>query len=604
MQAKTLVITAFLSNMTILSLYASTSALMRKLKITVFLFLSFVLFGNTYAEWNYKKVQSARECAECHEDAVEVWKETSHFKTFKRFSQNSDAKKIASKMGVKRIKKADTLCTECHYTVGAKGSKKKVVSGISCESCHAPSADWIDVHNKYGGKGVKKKQETAAHKKQRYAELEKLGMIRPSNIYGWAKNCYACHIVAKENLVNKGGHKAGSDFKLFERSQGDILHTDKATDEKADLIKLIGFSVELEMSLRAVGEASAGNNYSNKMVERAKKALSNLKKANSSVKKSEISSIIKMADSTDIKAGNSSNLNRVSDAISVAARIAVEDEMGYRFANLDRGALKVKVASTKTATKKAETKKAVTKKAETKKVVTKKAETKKVVTKKAETKKAVTKKADTKKTDTKKAKTKKTEKKVQVAKLTSSKSTTQTRIFSKSNLIDSFELLSPRSSSLCNTESPWILGARKINENEQLSNDACISLSVKPNNDGWLYVFSETKSGELLKLLPNTCNAIIPGDNQIRRGDTTNLPLDKNAQGSVLNLKDYPGVAGFYAVLVDTSAAKGIVDKQTDSIADICSNSPVQQNLKDKLANLINQTEGHLDWEYQHLNRQ
>ena len=570
---------------------------MRKLKIIIFLFLSFALFSNANAIWDYKKVQSASECAECHEESVEVWKETHHFKTFKTFSQNNDAKGIATKMGVKRIKKVDTLCTDCHYTVGAKRGKKKVVSGISCESCHAPSADWIEIHNSYGGKGVKKKQESAAHKKQRYAELEKLGMIRPVNIYGWAKNCYGCHIVAKEKLVNKGGHKAGSDFKLFERSQGEILHTDKATGKKADLIKLIGYAVELEMSLRAVGEASAGNPYSDKMVERAKQALSNLKKANGSTKRAEISTVITMASSAGIKAGNASALNPLSDAVSVAARIAVEDELGYRYAGLDRSALKVKVASTKPVTKKAETKKVETKKVETKKV-----ETKKVETKKAETKKAITKKAETKKAETKKAETKK-KKALQIAKVTPPESVTGNQQYSKSNLIDSFELISPRNSSLCNTESPWILGVKKISDNDQLNDESCVGLSVKPSKDGWLYVFSESKTGELLRLLPNACNALTSGGNQIKHSDTTKLPLDKNTQASVLSLKNYPGVTGFFAVLVDTSSAKSMVDQQTDKIADICSNKPGQHDLQGTLARLINQTEGHLDWKYQRFNR-
>jgi len=579
---------------------------MTKIIHTLFLFLCLLLSGSAYAKWDYKKVQSANECGECHEEEVEVWKETKHFKTFKKFSQNKDAKKIAKKMGVKRIKTATTLCTGCHYTVGVKRGKKKVVSGISCESCHSPSADWIEIHNDYGGKGIKKKQESAAHKKERHAKLEELGMKRPANIYGWAKNCYNCHIVAKEKLVNIGGHKAGSDFKLFKRTQGKILHTDKATEKKANLIKLIGYAVELELSLRAVSEATGGNKYSDKMIKRAQAALVNLKKTNNALNNIEISTVIARAISVDIKPGNASALNPISDAISVAARIVVENEMGYRYANLDRSVLRsdVKLKAVKTNLL---TKPVVTKPVVTKPVVTKPVVTKLVVTKSSATQPAVT--PETKRVLVKKPlPTTETVPKNQLAKLSASvgsvSPTKQTRHYSKANLIRSFELLTPRNPALCNTFSPWILGETKLGNNVRLNDQSCLGLSVSPINDGWLYLYAETKNGELTRLLPNKCNAMSLLNNQIRGGITTHVPLDKNAQQSVLSLVKYPDVTGFYAILVDTDNARNIVDQQNENISDLCNSAPSKGDLQDIIAKLINQTNGHLDWKYQHFLRE
>lgn len=559
-----------------------------KKTILHFVLVSCVLFPvSSLAKWDYKKVQSVNECSECHEEEVEVWKETKHFKTFKRFSQDKDAKKIAKKMGVKRIKKADTLCTNCHYTVGNKGGKKKVVSGISCESCHAPSADWINDHSDYGGKGVKKNQETPAHKKARYEKLEKLGMIRPSNIYGWAKNCYNCHIVAKEKLVNKGGHKAGSDFKLFKRSQDKILHTDKATGKKADLIKLIGYAVELEMSLRAVGEASGGNKYSDKMVERAQNALANLKKQNGKSRRAEIGTVIAMASSAGIKAGNAAGLNPVADAISVAARIAVEDEMGYRYAKLDRSKLKVAAASKPAAAPKPAAKPAPKPAA-------------KPVAKPASKPAPVEPKVVTRPKPAPAP-----AKPVQLAKATPAPAAVaRTQTFTKSNFIDTFELVAPRNNSLCNTMSPWMLGERKINSNDKLSDDSCIGMSVTSNNNGWLYLFAETKNGELVKLLPNSCASSFRGNSQVQSGVASNSPLDNNNQESILSLKSLPGATGFYAVVVDTAAARDIVEQQTGGISDVCANNPTAGDIQNTLSQLVNQTEGRLDWKHQRFFRQ
>ncbi len=49
-------------------------------------------------------------------------------------------------------------------------------------------------------------------------------MIRLHAIYDLAKTCYGCHVVPQEDLVNKGGHRAGSAFELVSWSQGEVLH--------------------------------------------------------------------------------------------------------------------------------------------------------------------------------------------------------------------------------------------------------------------------------------------------------------------------------------------------------------------------------------------
>src|SRR5206468_4857753 len=83
--------------------------------------------------------------------------------------------------------------------------------GISCESCHGAAADWNLAHsNKDDPDRLKK--------------AEKLGMIRPTNFYRVAANCFQCHTVPEEKLVNVGGHKAGSEIELVTWTQGEVRH--------------------------------------------------------------------------------------------------------------------------------------------------------------------------------------------------------------------------------------------------------------------------------------------------------------------------------------------------------------------------------------------
>ena len=147
------------------------------------------------------KVVGPAECAECHKEETEAWKRTHHYTTFKRIPRDKKARKIAKAMGFKRIKKG-SLCLTCHFSSQEKNGKPKPIAGITCESCHTAAKDWIKRHSEYSGK--KKATETPAEAKKRWEDAEAAGMIRPKMIYQLTKNCYSCHVVPEEKLVNKG----------------------------------------------------------------------------------------------------------------------------------------------------------------------------------------------------------------------------------------------------------------------------------------------------------------------------------------------------------------------------------------------------------------
>ena len=107
------------------------------------------------------KVVGPERCAECHEAEYAVWKQTHHAVTFREMHRKAGAKEIVKKLGGARIKRNEH-CLTCHYTEGLKSGKPRAMWGVTCESCHGQAAEWEKVHSDYGGKDVKKDQETAA----------------------------------------------------------------------------------------------------------------------------------------------------------------------------------------------------------------------------------------------------------------------------------------------------------------------------------------------------------------------------------------------------------------------------------------------------------
>lgn len=289
------------------------------------------------------KIVGPNACAECHKQEAAAWKETHHFKTFRQLPRDAAARKIAERMGVRRIK-SESLCVNCHYTVQRKDDKDEAIAGISCESCHGAAHDWIKVHSGYSGKTAQTETKTEAT--QRWKLAESKGMIKTRSIYQLAKNCYSCHVVPKEELVNKGGHRAGSAFELVSWSQGEVLHNTwyskgkenvPANAARKRMLYLVGLGVDLETALRGVATATVRKPYAFEMAKRADRArslLADAAKAAPGVP--EIAKIVDLSHSAGLKLNNANRLSRAADEISKLLVRLTDTYDGTTMAGLDR----------------------------------------------------------------------------------------------------------------------------------------------------------------------------------------------------------------------------------------------------------------------------
>ncbi len=288
------------------------------------------------------KIIGPNACAECHKQEAAAWKGTHHFKTFREMPRNAEADKIAQKMGVRRIK-SESLCLNCHFTVQQKNEKKEPIAGISCESCHSAGQDWIKVHSSYSGK--KAATESKAEAAARWKLADAKGMLRPGALYEVAKNCLGCHVVPQEELVNKGGHRAGSAFELVSWSQGEVRHNtwhSKGKDNVAAsagrkrMLYLVGLGVELETALRALGKATARKPYAFLMARRADKARRQLAAAaKASPDVPEIAKMVEFGHSAGLKLNNERPLTVAADGVFKQLASVTEKYDGSTMAGLD-----------------------------------------------------------------------------------------------------------------------------------------------------------------------------------------------------------------------------------------------------------------------------
>ena len=291
------------------------------------------------------KVNTAETCAKCHSNEVQTWKQTPHFQTFEQLSRNPEAKQICSNLGLRSVKRSD-VCIDCHFTTKEIDGRVKAIAGVSCESCHGASVDWLSIHNDYGGPLATKEDETPEHRAMRLDESTSLGMRNTRDLYLIASSCYQCHTVPNERLVNVGGHNAGSDdFELVRWSQGMVRHNFLRTDgeynaqsssSRLRVMYIVGLIADLEFSTRATANATEKTTYGLKVANRAAKAAVKLYEAQQKIENAFVQSALEAFSGAELRINNRASLLAVADQIQVAGRQFAMSSDGSELAAIDR----------------------------------------------------------------------------------------------------------------------------------------------------------------------------------------------------------------------------------------------------------------------------
>lgn len=289
-------------------------------------------------------IAGPNECGECHEAEVEAWRGTHHYRSFKELPRREKAREIADKLGLKRIKH-ESACLGCHFTVGVEDKQRTVMAGVSCESCHGAGMEWIDVHSGFGPNNATKDDETPAHRAQRWQRSEDAGMIRPGDLYALAENCYQCHTVPNEELVNVGGHAAGSDFELVTWSQGEIRHrlwyndasaNPVATVPRQRVMYVVGQMLDLEYGLRGVARATQRDRYAVAMAQRAQRAALSLKAlVDAGLQDPRLDAVLNIAGQVRVSLNNAEPLTTAAEQVQAQARAFAESADGQALAVVD-----------------------------------------------------------------------------------------------------------------------------------------------------------------------------------------------------------------------------------------------------------------------------
>jgi hypothetical protein len=221
----------------------------------------------------------------------------------------------------------------------------RVVAGVSCESCHGAATDWINIHADYGGANASAASESPEHRQQRRTAAIAAGMNNPSNLYLVARQCFSCHTVPDENLVNVGGHRSGShQFELVSWSQGKVrhnfVHSAGGTNMPSPpgrlrVMYVVGTMTDLEYSLRATAAATDKSTFGVTCAKRAARMKKKLIEIQGLVNNPLLNAALEAVDTVELRLGNSAAIVAAADAVGKAAHDFAEIADGNQLTAID-----------------------------------------------------------------------------------------------------------------------------------------------------------------------------------------------------------------------------------------------------------------------------
>ena len=183
----------------------------------------------------------------------------------------------------------------------------------------------MEIHNDYGGNTGTKENESEEHRDERLALSTAYGMRNTRDLYLIASSCYHCHTVPNEELVNVGGHNAGSmDFELVRWSQGQIRHNFLRSDgqenavspiERLRVMYVVGLIADLEFSTRATANATQKSTYGLAVANRAAATAKKLMQLQQTIQVAEVEGVLSAFSKADLRTNNEEQLTAVADAI-------------------------------------------------------------------------------------------------------------------------------------------------------------------------------------------------------------------------------------------------------------------------------------------------
>lgn len=276
-------------------------------------------------------------CGECHKKEYKAWLLSSH-STLITDGYDEDVtdevEQIVEELDLFDVEN-DGTCDGCHYNFYRDVLGEQEITATDCETCHGPGAGWVDVHSSFGaedGRQIRSAaDESPEHRRQRVSQALARGWRSPTHsTVALVDQCFACHLGPDEEIVNQGGHVAGSRIDLVSWLSGEIRHNFQRTGqgenapltpERRRVLHIVGRALDVEHGIRGLAEAYSEGRFLRGVQERIQESLGELEKVRAEISLEEVAEIIRLAESIPLEPGGGNRTRATSAADRIHAQV-------------------------------------------------------------------------------------------------------------------------------------------------------------------------------------------------------------------------------------------------------------------------------------------
>lgn len=137
-------------------------------------------------------------------------------------------------------------------------------------------------------------------------------------------------------------------------------------------------------------------------------------------------------------------------------------------------------------------------------------------------------------------------------------------------LIDSFTIITPKSTHLCSASNPWKNGFDEISNNSVISSKTCFAFKITAYKTSEIYLLSQSENGNLIKLFPNNCNGLRTLNSRLKRFEEIILPQDELGKHLILSTDNEGGKEWFYSIALSSVKSRNALISLINKIPGLC----------------------------------
>jgi hypothetical protein len=144
------------------------------------------------------------------------------------------------------------------------------------------------------------------------------------------------------------------------------------------------------------------------------------------------------------------------------------------------------------------------------------------------------------------------------------------RLSYSSELIASFDLLTPMNQNSCSTGAPWKSGARRIDSQERIPGGGCLAVEMTLSAAAYVFLVGQDAGGELTQMFPSACADLQKNDARLHPGQLFQFPSLSDPNAGVLELAGSPGRERVFAIAITSPDLADRFSDRLKEVQDLC----------------------------------